>query len=96
MVDVKNVDVIILACCALHNFLSKKSKNYITNNCEDREDFESATLRGGLWRQEQALLDVNQCNQYQSNTEEGNIFKEYFNGVGSVDFQERMINVLGV
>lgn len=100
MVDVKNVDVIILACCALHNFLSKKSKNYITNNCVDREDFESATLRGGLWRQEQTLLDVNQCNQYQSNTEEGktvrNIFKEYFNGVGSVDFQERMINVLGV
>lgn len=100
MVDVKNVDVIILACCALHNFLSKKSKNYITNNCVDREDFESATLRGGLWRQEQTLLDVNQCNQYLSNTEEGktvrNIFKEYFNDVGSVDFQERMINVLGV
>jgi len=36
------------------------------------------------------LLDANQCNQYQSNTEEGktvrNIFKEYFNGLGSVDF----------
>lgn len=98
MIDVKNIDVIILACCALHNFLSRKSKNYITQNCVDREDFESATLRGGVWRQEQTLLDVNQCNQ--SNTEEGktvrNIFKEYFNGICSVDFQERMINVLNI
>lgn len=97
MVDVKNIDIIILACCALHNFLSKKTKNYITNNCVDREDFESATLRGGVWRQEQTLLDVNQRNQ--SNTEEGktvrNTFKDYFNDIGSVDFQEKMINVLG-
>lgn len=96
MVDVKNIDIIILACCALYNFLSKISKNYITNNCVDREDFESATLRRGAWWQEQTLLDVNQCNQ--SNTEEGktvrNIFKEYFKGIGRVDFQERMINVL--
>jgi len=63
MIDVKNIDVIILACCALHNFLSGKSKNYKTYNCVDREDFESATLRGGVWRQEQTLLDVNQRNQ---------------------------------
>lgn len=96
MVNVNNPDIIVLAFCALHNFLSKKSKNYITNNCVDREDFESATFRGSDWWQEQTLLDVNQCNQL--NTEEGktvrNIFKEYFNGTGSVDFQERVTNAL--
>lgn len=98
LVDIKNIDILVLACCSLHNFLRKKSNNYITNDCVDTENLENGTFREGDWRREETFLNVNQNNQ-RLTTEEGkmirNIFKDYFNGIGSVHFQETMINVLG-
>jgi hypothetical protein len=38
-INVSNVDAVVLACCALHNFLRKIStKNYITDSLLDHED----------------------------------------------------------
>ncbi|KAE9523848.1 hypothetical protein AGLY_015736, partial [Aphis glycines] len=98
LVDVKNIDILVLACCSLHNFLRKKSNNYKTNDCVDTENLENGTFKEGDWRREETFLNVNQNNQRYT-TEEGkmirNIFKDYFNGIGSVHFQETMINALG-
>lgn len=56
MVDIKNTDAIVLASCALHNFLRKKSKGYITNNCIDHKDIGNGTFREGDWRQDEIIL----------------------------------------
>lgn len=97
LVDIQNVDKIIMASCYLHNFLRQKSVNYITNSCIDNEDVENYILQPGQWRQENELLPLLKNNQRQQ-TEVGkevrNIFTNYFNGPGSVHFQERMVNVL--
>lgn len=97
-VNVENVDAIVLACCALHNFLRTKSKNYLTNSCTDSENTNDRTYRPGDWRAESfELVSVAQRNEKQRN-DEGNYvrsqFMSYFNGQGSVDFQEDMLRVI--
>ncbi|XP_063895455.1 uncharacterized protein LOC135118162 [Helicoverpa armigera] len=37
-INVKNVPIIVMASCFLHNFLLKKSAKYVTRNCVDQED----------------------------------------------------------
>lgn len=48
-VDVDNVDPIVLACCALHNYLRIKSSTYLTENFIDNEDIDNLTFRQGDW-----------------------------------------------
>lgn len=96
--NVKKVPIIVMASCLLHNFLRKKSTNYVTGNCVDREDTTNNTFRPGDWRNNNISVNLNRTDRQR--TAEGNaarqIFTEYFNNQGRVDFQERMINVLNI
>lgn len=49
-VEVHRAEIIVLACCALHNFLRKKSPSYITSNCVDWEDTARGQINEGEWR----------------------------------------------
>lgn len=49
--SLKNIDAVVLASCALHNHLRKKSKTYLTPTCIDREDLEKGSVINGTWRQ---------------------------------------------
>ena len=48
----EKVEIIVLACCYLHNFLRKKTgKNYISHGLVDYEDIACGTLSTGSWRE---------------------------------------------
>lgn len=45
--DVENIESVVLACCALHNFLRQKSVNYLPPEAVDRENTnEGTTVKG--------------------------------------------------
>jgi hypothetical protein len=57
--DVDRIDIIILACCALHNFLRATSKaNYITESSVDHEDLNGGTVVPGEWRHTGSMLNL--------------------------------------
>lgn len=94
--NLENIDAVVLASCALHNFLRKKSKSYLTPTCVDSEDVENCTFKSGTWRQAIDQLTPLQRNiQRPSNDGKQirNILTEYFNGEGKVTFQDRMVNI---
>lgn len=93
----KNIDSVVLASCALHNFLRKRSKTYVTPTCVDREDLDRCSLNTGTWRQATTQLTPLQRN-IQRPSSDGkqirNTLTQYFNGEGRVSFQDRMANVI--
>lgn len=97
-INVENVDAIVMASCALHNFLRKKSKNYLTPACVDYEDVQEYTFRKGNWRESDPLMPSNQAESSEMDTDEGQRVRttlmEYFNGVGKVDFQDKMVDII--
>lgn len=97
-VKIDNVDKIVLACCALHNYLRTKSKSYITKTCVDAENIHNSTFRIGDWREETTgLVSLSQISEKERNNEGNNIrnkFTTYFNGQGRVSFQEDMLRVV--
>lgn len=51
-IDIDKIDTVVLACCALHNFLRKMSKkNNVTESYVDHEDTHGGTVVPGMWRQ---------------------------------------------
>lgn len=97
-VDIDNVDNIVLACCALHNYLRRKSKSYITNNCIDTENIIDSTFCFGDWRKETeglvSLADISEKERNNEGNSVRNKFTNYFNGQGRVPFQEDMLKVV--
>lgn len=96
--DLDNVDAVVLACCALHNFLRKRVPTYISHSNIDSENIRLGTFREGDWRQTSAPLVSLQRSSNRQRNEDGNIvrnkFMDYFNSVGRVSFQDRMIDVV--
>lgn len=97
-VDIDNVDAIVLACCALHNYLRKKSNTYMTDSCVDVENTNDLTFRPGDWRKQNfelvSLVQINEKQRNDEGNEVRNKFMAYFNGQGSVSFQEDMLQVI--
>ncbi|CAB3244946.1 unnamed protein product [Arctia plantaginis] len=96
--DLDNVDAVVLACCALHNFLRKRVPTYICHSNIDSENIRPGTFREGDWRQISAPLVSLQRSSNRQRNEDGNIvrnkFMDYFSSVGYVSFQDRMIDVV--
>lgn len=96
-INVDKIDIVILACCALHNFLRKTSKsNYITEKCVDHEDINNGNIIPGQWRQQTGSSLINLENTKMTNASfvAKNVretYKNYFNNVGKVSFQDRMV-----
>ena len=89
------VDAMVCATCALHNWLRKKSKSYITAACIDRED-QHGNLLPGSWREEITTLESisNQGNNHSANNarEKRDTYKNFFMDVGSVPWQLNSIS----
>ncbi|KAL4705475.1 hypothetical protein ACJJTC_017335 [Scirpophaga incertulas] len=96
----ENVDAIILACCALHNYLKKFAPKYITHKFVDRENTTKATFRKGDWRTiTDGLTPLQHLSDNQRNTEGNEVrdkFMKYFNAEGRVSFQDKMVNVVSI
>lgn len=98
-IKLENVDVVVLACCALHNFLLRHSKNYLQLCSVDFEDIDRGEIIEGDWRREvNILLDLQRVRGRQQQTllQKGirDLYKKYYNSTnGSVPFQEKMINM---
>lgn len=95
-VDVNKIDTVVLACCALDNFLRKMSKkNYVTESYVDHEDTHGGTVVPSIWRQIGELQNIEQYRSSNSSISAKpvrNLFKKYYNSDGSIQFQERMIS----
>lgn len=97
-INLKNVDEIILACCVLHNFLLKHSKNYLQPSNLDFENVENGVVIEGDWRNDMnQLLGLQYLRGKQQTLlrDKGirDLYKNYYNSNhGSIDFQETMIN----
>lgn len=95
LTNVNNVDAIVLACCALHNFLRRKCSNYINNKDTDRGSINSNDSEDGDWREELRQFHGLQKNRTYYNNIAKNVrktFTDYYNNEGKVEFQDRIIN----
>lgn len=89
------MDQVVLASCALHNFLIKKAK---PNRVEDNliianENNLTGSIRDD-WRQDPTLQGLQPVQGRNASTEAKDCriaYMQYFNGAGSVDWQEAMI-----
>lgn len=93
----ENTEIIVLACCALYNYLRRTSSTYLTPISVDWEDTEIGLLTEGEWRQSVRKLvgmkPRNRSGKEISLTEiiQG-YYRDFYNDEGKVEFQERMIN----
>ncbi|KOB64705.1 Uncharacterized protein OBRU01_23697 [Operophtera brumata] len=82
--------------CSLHNWLRKKSSNYMTTSCVDHDDHNDHHLINGTWRSEITSLDsIIQQGSNNSATharEKRTQFTNYFVNEGKVPWQNHMIH----
>lgn len=93
----KSTEIIVLACCALHNYLRRTSSTYLTLTSVDWEDTKTGLLTEGAWRQSvRQLVGMKPRNRSGkkislAETIQG-YYRDFHNDEGKVEFQERMIN----
>ena len=89
------VEVLVLACTALHNFLRKDETNAYFNGDEplDTENYADGTITPGDWRKygpELTSLKPMRCNASMEAKEVREKYMEYFRGSGAVSWQNRL------
>lgn len=92
-VDLPRIEKIVMAACALHNFLRRKcSSTYITPECVDQEDCVNGGIQPGLRGDIIAGLQHGH-NRHASTaaTTVRDAYMNYFNNEGKVPWQENMI-----
>lgn len=92
-IDVTNVSAIVLAACALHNYLRRNATNrYIPLSYVDCEDMRNGVVIPGQWRDIGELMPLQQIPRPANITakEVRETYKNYFNNEGSVPFQNKM------
>lgn len=89
---VEVVQNITLACCSLHNYISRENRNYL-NGAIDIEDLNNRVLIPASWRNNSQLRSLDIINARPSRNVIFNreIFQKYFNTVGAVNWQEDVI-----
>lgn len=95
----EKAEKVVLACCVMHNYLrTRNSSHYMPADLVDTEAVDSHTVFPGTWREEDSptaswLPMLNQGNR--GHTTEAKFvrdtFRVYFNGVGQVPWQWKMI-----
>ncbi|XP_054722298.1 uncharacterized protein LOC129232085 [Uloborus diversus] len=92
-----NAFQIVMAACALHNFLRARCTNlYTPPSSIDREDTEKHQLYPGSWRETRNKfinLHKNSAHGTALAKQVRSKFKEYFNGPGAVPWQWKMCNL---
>lgn len=91
----KNIDKVVMATCALHNFLMSLSSNsYASAECFDREYAEDGTITPGLNSNDSNMEALYRRNSGNNLTAAKNIrdqYVHYFNNEGSVPWQDNFI-----
>lgn len=95
--NLDNIDTVVLACCALHNFLRRKSpQKYTPPESMDRENISECTVELGERCHPELLHDL-QCGSrgqiLNSAIQVRDQFKDYFNNEGSVPWQDKFISL---
>lgn len=94
-IDIEKIDTVVLACCALHNFLRKNSKNnYLTKSSVDYEDVNNGNIIPGDWRKNRNMLSIEKSKMTNTSLnvkEIRNKYKNFYIFVGRLTFQEKMI-----
>lgn len=90
--DVETIESVVLACCALHNLLRKKSATYTPPDSFDHENIIDGTIQLGARAHPDLLHNLQrrsggQVLQHAKTVREK--FCMYFNGEGSVPWQEK-------
>lgn len=97
--QLKNIDIVVLACCALHNLLRKLNPNdYTPADSLDNEDINRNVFIPGHRTDISNLIDLrnaNPRNHSRSAKKVRNDFKNYFCNEGAVFWQYEMVNVTG-
>ncbi|XP_054747281.1 putative nuclease HARBI1 [Anastrepha obliqua] len=89
----EKAQIIVLACCYLHNFLRKK-KSYSFSHLIDQEDENSGSIAQGAWRRESHLNVLESAHLRNSSNkakEIRNNFAEYFINEGAVSWQQKYL-----
>lgn len=93
-IHVKNVDGVVLAACAIHNYLRRTvAKQYVPALYADWEDTNNATLVPGQWRDIGASMPLQQVPRPTNLVakEVRDTYKRFFNNEGSTSFQDKMV-----
>lgn len=93
----EKVQIVVLACCYLHNFLRKRQpRAYITRNYVDSEDLLAGNVISGVWRN----VVVNEATPLQPSTSRNattsakivrDTFCHYVNNEGQVSWQTKIV-----
>ncbi|XP_024873223.1 uncharacterized protein LOC112455499 [Temnothorax curvispinosus] len=81
---VETVQSVTLACCALHNFIGKAAFNGITN-------VKDINFDSSIYNNQLQSLHVTNVRPNRNSLHVRSTFKQYFNTVGSVSWQENMV-----
>ena len=85
------VETVTLASIVLHNYL-RRQHAATTCSTVDTEDVDHGLVRGGTWRRQQMIpLERIPRRPTEQAKNIRNLFKDYFNGEGSVPWQGNMI-----
>lgn len=93
MISPDKAQDVVLAACALHNYLRTKLPSY-TNSLLDHEDEHTHVVVPGEWRKDAAM---NNIPPLRGNTSLATAKRQrdrlcaYVNGVGAVEWQDRIV-----
>lgn len=94
-----SVDTVVLACCALHNFLRRKSpQHYTPHESMDQENISECTVELGERCDPELVHDIQHTARghiYNNALVVRDHFKDYFNTEGSVPWQDKFITLNG-
>lgn len=90
------IKYVVLPICTLHNFLLKLKTPYATSSTFDQYNADGHNIQMGDWRTKSVdmvnlqpcITAINACSSAKMVRE---TYMDYFNGNGSVDFQDEML-----
>jgi hypothetical protein len=96
--DLWKIEVAVMACCILHNFLRRRcTSSYTYVNSVDREGVEENMVYPGEWRSDppKHAFDSLDNTRRKTSSDEGKQcrqrYVDYFGGIGKVPWQDRMV-----
>jgi hypothetical protein len=94
-IQLDNIKDVVMASCALHNFLCRTSPDTnIPSECSDTEDLHNGTVTAGLRSNPSSMATMkrgNNRNHQLTGEEVRSQFVEYFNKEGKVPWQDNCI-----
>lgn len=91
----EKVQIIVLACCYLHNYLRRNLKKaYISRDSVDFEDIEASKVIDGTWRAKTDLTSLTATYSRNSSStakEVRDLYCHYFNNEGKVSWQDKFM-----